>query len=173
MRWLGHILRDELRRKENNKHSGLVYQAIWEQHQTGKRVNMLMDALQLPDDLMKTAKNKSKWKKLGTKIGASKTTRGPEFNGMSPNLPTPRKEVQRHQQRQIFPNATAASVCHQLLTDINEESQVKRCKTHTRTHVMKTRSMRTKTTTSKDHKKNQPILLSASVPSFAPPLVLK
>ena len=92
MRWLGHILRDEATRAERKQHSSLVYQAIWEQHQIGQRDNLLMDAPQGTRSLIKTAKNKSAWRKLDNKISISKTTSGPEINGEPLILPAPRRE---------------------------------------------------------------------------------
>ena len=131
-----------------------------------------MDALQLPD-LMKTTKNKSKWRKLANNVGTSKTTLGPEFNGMPPELPTPRKETHSHQTHH-FPNATAASACHQLLNN-DEEDGRRLAKQRVRKHAMRTRSMTT-TATNNQHKTPKQVTLSASAPNFKPtppPLVLK
>ena len=92
MRWVGHILRDEERRATENKHSSLIYQALWEQNQIGKRGNLLMDAPQRSPNLIKITTNKAAWKKMATAVSKSNTTTGPEMRNLPHTIPTPRRE---------------------------------------------------------------------------------
>ena len=129
-----------------------------------------MDVPQSSRSLIKTAQNKAAWKKLAKAISNSSTTTGPVHNGEQPPLPTPRREDHHHHPTH-FPNATAASACHQLLSE-----PCRRVPAIKRTHPMRTRSRRTTTTTTTTMNPTstaKPPTLSASAPSFVPPLKLK